>query len=566
MPVFKVIALTDVFNASGGSKIDTMIFNETVASDGAMNNHFVQVDRGNAVPSFIREADFNNNLALDLPVIPGQPIDDAFYVSECIAAERIFNADPSVPPAYVLADFVLARAIIETDLAPAGGQHPPSDAVGPLQVASPEWKRFIDNGGDLSEPFKNDPTAQLNLFSQIHAATWTMHDHCKGITGLKPANTGAGSNDPFVPSYLDLFHAYLTDSPAAAVAILDAVNADPTKTMAQVLAGKIPDGRIGKLFEGRKGFIGVAEPDNVGDFAAATAGVLKKALNDAFGKIKTNAPEEILVQTQGNAPWFAVAAAEEQVHVDANGPNFKDHILDYFKDTDHGRPTSIEPWCGAFVAFCLKHSGDPIAAASIPKGAAVAANWISWGASIPAQPGQIPQGAVIVLAPQPGTTGSIGHVGFFVEFTQNNQKVKLLGGNQSHKVTRTEFAASGIRAARWLDQPQAQGVAQFNFPHDIPADRKQFADLIVAKFAAAGFGKFQQITALANAIAESALNPMAHTMPEDSVGLFQLRRIKGIGGNHSVPELQGPAFNTELSLPRRRNFRHSPMRRPWRGP
>src|SRR4029077_18237593 len=52
--------------------------------------------------------------------------------------------------------------------------------------------------------------------------------------------------------------------------------------------------------------------------------------------------------------------------------------------------------------------------------------------------------------------------------------------------------ASGLKYA-------AAGVPQ--------QDRHQFGDMIVARFAAAGFGRNQQVAAVANAIGESRLNP-----------------------------------------------------------
>jgi hypothetical protein len=55
------------------------------------------------------------------------------------------------------------------------------------------------------------------------------------------------------------------------------------------------------------------------------------------------------------------------------------------------------------------------------------------------------------------------------------------------------------------------------------------AKLILSRFAAAGLGRIQQITAVANAWKESSLNPSARTQTtrEDSVGLFQLNMRKG---------------------------------------
>ena len=84
----------------------------------------------------------------------------------------------------------------------------------------------------------------------------------------------------------------------------------------------------------------------------------------------------------------------------------------------------------------------------------------------------------------------------------------------------------------------------------VPAGRKDIADMIIKAFADAGYGKFQQVAALANAIAESTLNPKARltTAKEDSVGLFQLNMKGGVGQGHSVPELEDPAKNTILII------------------
>ena len=88
----------------------------------------------------------------------------------------------------------------------------------------------------------------------------------------------------------------------------------------------------------------------------------------------------------------------------------------------------------------------------------------------------------------------------------------------------------------------------------LPANR-QFAGLILKAFAAAGYGRNQQIAALANAIGESNLNPRAHnTRGEDSVGLFQLNRNGGVGTGHSVERLMDPAFNTERIIAEARRF------------
>jgi len=62
----------------------------------------------------------------------------------------------------------------------------------------------------------------------------------------------------------------------------------------------------------------------------------------------------------------------------------------------------------------------------------------------------------------------------------------------------------------------------------IQIDRQPIAQKILDAFAAAGFGQFQQAAALANAIAESALDPNAQASSEAAFGLFQMSR-RGLG-------------------------------------
>jgi hypothetical protein len=85
----------------------------------------------------------------------------------------------------------------------------------------------------------------------------------------------------------------------------------------------------------------------------------------------------------------------------------------------------------------------------------------------------------------------------------------------------------------------------------IPAGAKRtHAQAIIDAFAAAEFAKVHQLAALANAIAESDLNPNAvnDRPPENSVGLFQLNINGGVGSGHTVPELKNPAKNIDLIL------------------
>ena len=89
----------------------------------------------------------------------------------------------------------------------------------------------------------------------------------------------------------------------------------------------------------------------------------------------------------------------------------------------------------------MKASGNRTVAASVPKGAAAAANWKTWGTALPWPSPDIPEGAVVVLSPN--------HVGFFVGL--DGDRVILLGGNQSDRVDRTPFPRSQVVAVRWLN-------------------------------------------------------------------------------------------------------------------
>jgi hypothetical protein len=72
-------------------------------------------------------------------------------------------------------------------------------------------------------------------------------------------------------------------------------------------------------------------------------------------------------------------------------------------------------------------------------------------------------------------------------------------------------------------------------------DQQSIANLIYTRFREAGFSDVQAKAAVANAYAESRLDPTAHNQKgEDSVGLFQLNRKGGEGKGYSVEELKDP--------------------------
>jgi Lysozyme like domain len=94
--------------------------------------------------------------------------------------------------------------------------------------------------------------------------------------------------------------------------------------------------------------------------------------------------------------------------------------------------------------------------------------------------------------------------------------------------------------------PLLQGAINFK---QVPTGRKDIAEEILRDFAQAGFKFHQQVAALANAIAESKLDPSAHAgIGEDSFGLFQLNRRGGLGAGHAPSELVNPESNIAIVI------------------
>jgi len=93
------------------------------------------------------------------------------------------------------------------------------------------------------------------------------------------------------------------------------------------------------------------------------------------------------------------------------------------------------PWCGLFVAHCLRDAGfrgppNPLAALA----------WADWGRAL-SEPAD---GAVLVFR-RPGG----GHVGFCVGADPDGGALHVLGGNQSDAVSVVRIARERLVAMRW---------------------------------------------------------------------------------------------------------------------
>jgi len=310
-------------------------------------------------------------------------------------------------------------------------------------------------------------------------------------------------------------------------------------------------------------FNGTAELPGLADFLKTSEERLTAALAEAFALLAKHVPEAN--PPQGVAPWMAEARRLQGLKLSES--NDAELIKGFFAATDFGTPGPGAPphWCGAFVAHCLKTAGRA-SAASIVGGAAQAARWQRWGdQDLPKIPGSdVPAGAVVVLSPG-GDTGTSGHVGFFVRW--DGDKVVLLGGNQGNTCKESSYVAGRIVALRWLkaistgaaagQQAAGTGAAVAELRTDgLSADATVTARLVAQRFAEAGYAPFQQIAAVANAMAESSLDPKKRnivknpdgSLKEDSVGLFQCNMVGGEGQGKRVEDLEDPEANIAIIL------------------
>jgi len=127
-------------------------------------------------------------------------------------------------------------------------------------------------------------------------------------------------------------------------------------------------------------------------------------------------------------------------------------------------------------------------------------------------------------------------------------KVSSLGGQQQTYASMGggEFgpdmlAATGVNADQ-VDNASSTSPTR--------TDGGDMANLIRTKFKAAGFSDAQAEGAVANARAESSLNPNAFNGRggEESVGLFQMNRKGGLGKGHSIENLKDPNYNIDLAI------------------
>ncbi|MDQ2634393.1 MAG: hypothetical protein M3Y78_11730 [Pseudomonadota bacterium] len=383
------------------------------------------------------------------------------FLKHSVNAELWVNGKPETAPHFIAADYLIALAKIESGLKNAGELVSGSGCVGPFQFTEKRWQEFLEASDD--DMFDADD--REDALDQIFGAAFLAQRDVKAISDAVGAfdtehNDGETSGDtgPFLPSLVDVFLAHMVGVPST-VKFRAAKFADKGELpVTDVLKEAFPDeAELAGLLTHRRHFLKIdaERPETTDGMYAKIEARLDAELKHAYKLMEANTPEDLPV-VAGGAPWMAFARQEEQAWKDETvseaSQSGRDRIKTYFKSS--GLETNeVLPWCGAFAAFSMEKAGQPI-----PKESARAANWKQWGnVGIPIGSKDIPEGAVIVLAPAPGTSRS-GHVSFYTRHLTGQAQVELLGGNQRNRVKLGKFPRTKIVAIRW--QSDAAIVAE----------------------------------------------------------------------------------------------------------
>lgn len=375
------------------------------------------------------------------------------FVRSCVSTHWQFNNDDSVAPFFANMDYLIALAIIQSDLKQNAVEGPNGARKGIFGIAQDEWNNFRKS--DFGKFYEADDL--MNPYAQIDCAAYQMHSDAKALSNHWKNNQGVGSeDDPYIPRFGELLRCRLfgVENTFAMQKELKAGNHGTT--LDSFLATQLmPSNEIKQLLDERSEFMRTgkasdAPAESLQGFRNKVETKLDNNFKAALKLINEHSPLTV-VDNSGSAPWMPIA--EGQIDIKESDPNDHAQIAAYFTATGLNG-TAATPWCAAFVAWCLDQAGGAAKESyqSIKFAAAASASWLNWGRPINLKH-QPPVGAIVVMSPS-SDTDEASHVGFFREYVPGTAKakVKLLGGNQSNMVTHTDFESKDIISIRWLDQ------------------------------------------------------------------------------------------------------------------
>jgi uncharacterized protein (TIGR02594 family) len=418
------------------------------------------------------------------------------FLRTCVDAETWINDLPGTAPHFVLADYLIALAKIETLVRNSGPMRPDFDTVGPFQLSVEDWALF------LAGPGKEAFSAQDrdDYLDQCYAIAWLTHLNVRKMSEelnpLLQAAAGAAIAAPpaggsqYIPSLVDLLIARLTSVECAIEFRKTKLRQEGNRRVTDVLMTTMPapiggDARaVDALMRHRHDFLkqSAESGETTDGMYAKVENRLDRELEFAFKLMKEHIPEDVPTPT-GDAPWIPKARDEDALwdrpDMSVTSRAGIARIIKYFTSTNNPQ-TAVAPWCGAFASHCMSEAG---LASTIVKDSAIAANWKKWGNTAISLGATIPEGAVVVLAPAEGSDSS-GHVGFYMRHLSGRSLIELLGGNQSETVRLSKFSATKIVAIRWNGVVE-DGVSIDTGPGATPGRFKDLLDFI-AEFESGG--------------------------------------------------------------------------------
>lgn len=177
-----------------------------------------------------------------------------------------------------------------------------------------------------------------------------------------------------------------------------------------------------------------------------------KAVDLLFDKANYKEPKPTVDKNE--LPWIA----EARKHIglkEIKGARNNPTIMQWIANLGGWFTNDEVPWCGTFVAQCLKEAGR-----GVPKHWYRALSYVNYGTRL-SRPAYGSIGAM-------GRSGGGGHTTFIVGITKDRKYLVGLGGNQSDSVNLMKFPISRFRSWTW--PTYADGVKSSPYPsrYDLP--------------------------------------------------------------------------------------------------
>lgn len=191
-----------------------------------------------------------------------------------------------------------------------------------------------------------------------------------------------------------------------------------------------------------------------GDFGQGSL----KAVNDAIAKTGIKpipaTVKPALSAVQSDAPAWITEAVKHIGLKEIVGPKHNTKIISWIKNLGGWFTTDEVPWCGTFIAQCLKQANR-----GYPKHWYRALAYESYGTRL-AKPAY---GCIGVMARSGG-----GHVTFIVGETNDGKYLVGLGGNQSNAVNLMKFPKSRFTAWVWPTYDGGVGSSPYQSRYTLP--------------------------------------------------------------------------------------------------